>query len=337
MRMDGSVVAMVGGKDYKKSPFNRVTQAKRQPGSTFKLFVYLAAMRAGMSPDDLISDTPFAVGSWAPKNYENRYSGTITLRQAFAKSSNVAAVRLSERVGRQNVIRAARDLGVTSRLGSEPSVALGTSDMTLLELTSAFAAIASDSYPVTPRGLPGVRRSWFERFWNNRKSMDDHTRAKMLDLLAAAANEGTGRAAALRAPTYGKTGTSQDNRDALFIGFAGDLIAGVWIGNDDNSPLPGVAGGGLPARIWREFMAAALNSAPASTRPMPVEPIVIPDEELEEAPDPMFPGEFPEGGEEFEIQLTRPPEGPEDEVEAVVVPTIDTPPPAPESFEDEAE
>lgn len=271
MRPDGEVVAMVGGKRYVDSPFNRATQARRQPGSTFKLFVYLAALRAGMTPDTLVDDSPLTIGDWSPANNNGRYRGKITLRQAFAQSSNVAAVRLAEAVGRQNVIRAARDLGITSPLGDQPSLALGTSGVTLLELTSAYAAVAADSYPVHARGLPEGERSWFDRMWERKRSFGGDTHDMLLELLSAAANDGTGRSAALRKATFGKTGTTQDNRDAIFIGFAGDLVTGVWIGNDDNSPLPGVGGGGLPARIWRDFMAQAVNDIPAvrATAPEP--------------------------------------------------------------------
>ncbi|WP_443019061.1 transglycosylase domain-containing protein [Sphingomonas sp.] len=329
MRRDGRIVAMVGGKDYAKSPFNRATQARRQPGSTFKLFVYLAALRAGMTPDTMISDTPLTVGDWSPKNHNGRYRGLITLREAFATSSNVAAVRLSERVGRDAVIRAARDLGVTSPLTAQPSLALGTSGMTLLELTSAYAAVAANSYPIKPRGLPEVRQGWFQRFWGNRRSFDDGTGEMMLDLLAAAANDGTGRAAALRAGTFGKTGTTQDNRDAIFVGFSGDIVTAVWVGNDDNSPLHGVAGGGIPARIWRDFMAAAVKSEPARPRQPIVAPPIVPDEEpfdsglvLEDEP--------VAGGDEFTVELSRPIEGPDDEVDAVIVPDIAPPPPVEE-------
>ena len=224
IRPDGRVVAMVGGRDYARSPFNRATQARRQPGSAFKLFVYLAALRAGMTPDSPVADTPLRIGDWQPKNYGDRYRGSLTLRDALALSSNVAAVRLSERVGRQNVIRAARDLGVRSPLADNPSLALGTSGVTLLELTSAYAAVAAGAYPVTPRGLEEQEKPWWQRAWNR----------------------ATGTS---RDPAFGKTGTTQDSRDALFIGFADDLIVGVWVGNDDNSPLAGqIAGGGLPAR-----------------------------------------------------------------------------------------
>ncbi|WP_343228542.1 transglycosylase domain-containing protein [Sphingomonas colocasiae] len=262
MRPDGTVVAMVGGKRYSDGAFNRATQARRQPGSTFKLFVYLAALREGMTPDTMIADEPVTIGDYTPRNDGGRYRGQISLRQAFAWSSNVAAVRLAEQVGQEDVVRAARDLGVTSPLHTEPSMALGTSGMTLLELTSAYAAVAGNRYPVKAHGLPDAERTWFAKLVDRQRTLGDDTHEMMLELLSAAANNGTGRSAALRTRTYGKTGTTQDNRDAIFVGFAGDLVTGVWVGNDDNSPLGGVAGGGLPARIWRDFMGRALNDAP---------------------------------------------------------------------------
>jgi penicillin-binding protein 1A len=278
MRPDGRIVAMVGGKDYARSPFNRATQARRQPGSAFKLFVYLAAMRSGMSPESMIEDTPLRVDNWQPKNYGDKYRGTLTLRDAFALSSNVAAVRLSERVGRQNVIRAARDLGVTSPLADNPSLPLGTSGVTLLELTSAYAAVAAQAYPVKPRGLEEQDRAWWQRAWNSATgTSSDSAFGPMRDLLGAVVTRGTGRGAALSVPAYGKTGTSQDSRDALFIGFTDDLVVGVWVGNDDNSPLGDVAGGGLPARIWRDFTSQAVGSRPAA----PTAPaIAAPAEEI---------------------------------------------------------
>jgi penicillin-binding protein 1A len=264
MRPDGRVVAMVGGKDYARSPFNRATQARRQPGSTFKLFVYLAALRAGMDPDDRIEDTPLRIGEWQPKNYGNSYRGTLTLREALAVSSNVAAVRVAQRVGMDNVIRAARDLGVTSPLNPNPSLALGTSGVTLLEMTSAYAAVAAGAYPVKPRGLEQEERPWWRRMWDSSVAgaSGDSNFDELQEMLGAVIQQGTGRAAALEIPVYGKTGTSQNNRDALFIGFTEDLVVGIWVGNDDNSPLGNVAGGGLPARIFRDFTAQATGSRP---------------------------------------------------------------------------
>ncbi|WP_070156920.1 transglycosylase domain-containing protein [Sphingobium phenoxybenzoativorans] len=267
MKPDGSVVAMIGGKSYQKSAFNRAIQARRQPGSTFKLFVYLAAFRAGMTPDDMIDDTPITEGEYRPANHDRKYRGRITLRQAFAVSSNVAAVRLAEKVGIRNVIRAARDLGVRSPLGEDPSLALGTSEITLLELTQAYASVAAGAYPVIGHGLPPEEQSWLAKLMDRQKAFSDDELEMIRDLLSSAANRGTGSAAALRTSTFGKTGTTQDNRDALFVGYAGGLVTAVWVGNDDNTPLPGIAGGGIPARIWRDFTSRAIGEPTETETP----------------------------------------------------------------------
>lgn len=285
MRPNGEVVAMVGGRDYGESAFNRVTQAKRQPGSTFKLFVYLAALEAGMRPSDTIDNSPIEQGSYRPKNAREQYSDTITLEEAFARSSNVAAVRLWQQVGDEAVIDVARRLGVSSPLTpGDPSLALGTSTMTLLELTAAYAAVAEGEYPVEPRAFPAEEKGWFDRLTEG-GDFSARVQDDMQQLLRAAINRGTGRAAMLRVPNFGKTGTTQDNRDALFVGFAGDLVVGVWVGNDDNSPLGNVSGGTVPARIWRDFMTAALGGrvalpspapAPAEDPGTPIEPQDVP-------------------------------------------------------------
>ena len=264
MRRSGEVVAMVGGKDYATSPFNRATQARRQPGSTFKLFVYLAALEAGWEPQDLISNEPIETGSYRPKNALERYSQTITLQDAFASSSNVAAVRLFNEVGSEEVIRTARELGVTSDLPlGDPSLALGTSSMTLLELTSAYAGVATNRYPVRPYAFPQEEQGWWEWLTTPVDSASDDAHDDMEQMLRAAINDGTGEAAELPIANFGKTGTTQNYRDALFVGYAGDLVVGVWVGNDDNSPLDRVSGGGLPALIWKDFMRSALSLAPA--------------------------------------------------------------------------
>ncbi|MEO6225263.1 MAG: transglycosylase domain-containing protein [Sphingomicrobium sp.] len=260
MRPDGRVVAMVGGRNYVQSPFNRVTQARRQPGSAFKLFVYLAALRAGWTPDSLIDDSPITIDGWTPLNSDRVYRGKITLREAFARSSNAATVRLSESVGRANVIRAARDLGLTTPLPDKPSLPLGTAGVSLLELTSAYAAVASGRYPIDARGLPEQQQPEGLSAFFRRDGTLDRRRdwAAMLDLLYAAANNGTGKRAALAIPTFGKTGTTQENRDAVFVGFAGDLVVAVWVGRDDNQSLGKVSGGTIPAEIWRAFMLPAV-------------------------------------------------------------------------------
>ena len=286
MRPNGEVVAMVGGRSYKDSTFNRVTQAKRQPGSTFKLFVYLAALRAGMTPDSLIADTPINEGLYRPKNSGDSYRGDITLKEAFARSSNVASVRLYQQVGGQAVARAAEDLGVTSKLNLDPSLALGSSGISLMELTAAYAGVAANAWPVEPHAFPQEEQGWVEWLFSGPRSFSGRTHQMLLDLMGATVTDGTGRAARLSIPAYGKTGTSQDNRDALFVGFAGDLVVGVWIGNDDNSPLRGINGGGMPARIWRDFMSQSIKGAAPKAAPRrtvkpdpegPVEPLDLPD------------------------------------------------------------
>ncbi len=293
MRPNGEVVAMVGGRSYKSSAFNRATQGQRQPGSTFKLFVYLAALRSGLTPDSRIDDTPITEGPYQPRNSGGTYRGSITLRDAFARSSNVAAVRLYQKLGHAAVVKAARDLGVKSAIASDPSVALGSSGMTLLELTSAFAGVAADHYPVKAHAVKADELGFFGKVMSSERAFDGETHAMLLDLLGAVVTKGTGSAAQLNIPAYGKTGTSQEGRDALFVGFAGDLVVGVWVGNDNNSPLKGVTGGGVPARIWRDFMGAAVKGA-APVRPVnrprpapnpdgPIEPLDLP--ELPNMPD----------------------------------------------------
>jgi penicillin-binding protein 1A len=261
MRQDGAVVAMVGGRNYLESQFNRATQAKRQPGSLFKLFVYLAALDKGMSPESPIVDEPIRIGEWQPENYGGRYFGLTNLRTAFSKSFNSAAVRLQEMVGREHVIAWARKLGIKSPLDPNPSLALGTSEVTLLEMTAAYAALAAGRENFEPYGIQALRGGDGSILLPQRSVGDKAAwpRSPMLDLLGEVVLSGTGRAARLSVPAYGKTGTTQDHRDAWFIGFAGDLVVGVWVGNDDSSPMDKVSGGNLPAAIWRSFMEAAID------------------------------------------------------------------------------
>lgn len=282
MRRNGEVVAMVGGSDYAASPFNRATQSRRQPGSTFKLFVYLAALRQGWRPEDTIDNSEMESGGYRPRNAGGNYSTSITLEEAFARSSNVAAVRLFNEVGDSAVIATARDLGVKSPLPQgDPSLALGTSSMTLLELTAAYAGVAANGFPVVPTAFRVEEPGWLDWLFDGRDSLSSREHDDIERLLRHAVAQGTGRAARLGRPAYGKTGTSQDNRDAIFVGYAGDLVVGVWVGNDDNSPLKGVSGSGLPARIWRNFMRDALNERPAPPKRAdpkgPVQPLDIPD------------------------------------------------------------
>ena len=262
MRPDGRVVAMVGGANYGATPFNRATQALRQPGSSFKLFVYLAALHAGMTTSTTIDDAPVTIDGWSPKNDEGKYRGRISLATAFAASSNVGAAKIMHEVGVEAVRKQARLLGVTVPLSNYEGLALGTSGVPLIELTSAYAALANGQYPVKPVGIANPRGAGLvDRMRGAVAAVQPWPeRGPMLELLQSAVRHGTGVAAALPVPTYGKTGTTQNHRDALFIGFAGDLVVGVWVGNDDNSPMNGaVVGGTVPAKLWHKFMVAALT------------------------------------------------------------------------------
>jgi penicillin-binding protein 1A len=281
MRPNGEVVAMIGGRSYKASSFNRATQAKRQPGSTFKLFVYLAALRSGMTPDSIVDDSPITQGTYRPKNYGDKYRGKISLKQAFALSSNVVAVRLYRQLGDRAVIKAARDLGIKSPITADPSMALGSSGVTLLELTSAYAAVAANQYPLRAHAFVQQEPGFFEGIWKSPRSFGSAEHDRLTELLRTTITQGTGKAAALAIPAFGKTGTSQDSRDALFVGYAGDLVVGVWIGKDDNTPLKGITGGGLPARIWRDFMGRAVKGArPVTPAPKPVEKAPDPEGDI---------------------------------------------------------
>ncbi|WP_144098088.1 transglycosylase domain-containing protein [Croceicoccus sediminis] len=249
MRPNGAIAAMVGGKKWTPEAFNRATTAKRQPGSTFKLFDYFAAIRDGATADTLVLDGPIDIDGWKPNNAYSGYYGQIPLSRAFAISSNTAAIRIAQDVGPDEVIDTARGLGVTSEIPETPSMALGTASMTLKELAAAYAAFASGKYPVEPYGMAeDAATPW--------RSLDARREwAPMLKLLYNAANHGTGRSAVIDAqPTFGKTGTTQEGRDAIFVGFAGSMVTAVWVGRDDNKPIPGNHGGGNPAQIWKQFM-----------------------------------------------------------------------------------
>ena len=269
MRPDGRVVAMVGGTGYGTTPFNRATQSLRQPGSAFKLFVYLAALDAGATPDTIVEDRPLTIGSWSPHNDDGRYRGPVPLITAFAASSNVAAARLTQQVGTAAVIREARQLGITAPLTDAPSLALGTSGVSLLELTQAYAALAAGRHPIHATGLAEQRQGLAATLARTIGAVRPWpSRRPMLELLASAVRNGTGLAARLPVVAYGKTGTTQEHRDALFVGFAGDLVVGVWVGNDDDSPMRGVVGGSVPAKLWHRFMLAALTRD-GTLRPAP--------------------------------------------------------------------
>ena len=261
MRPDGSVVAMVGGRDYDRSQYNRAVQAERQPGSAFKLFDYYAALRKGYTPQDTILDAPIDIHGWEPENYGHRHHGRVTLAEAFADSLNDATVRLSQDVGIGQVIAAARDLGLRAPLKNNPSLALGTGEVSLLDLTSAYAAVRAGKAPVNAHGIAGINMQNAHNTLPVGGGDAQHGlgpyQAELIDLLRGVVEHGTGRAASLSGFAAGKTGTAQDYRDAWFIGFNDSLIVGVWVGNDDHSPMKKVTGGSLPAGIWKAFMEQA--------------------------------------------------------------------------------
>ena len=273
MRPDGSVVAMVGGRDYNESQFNRAADAQRQAGSTFKVFVYYAALLNGYSPDTIIDASPVTVGRWSPENYGGQQYGRMPLSDAFAHSVNSAAVRLAMTVGLDKVTDAARELGLVASLKQVPSMALGSNEVTLLDLTGAFASVRAGRPKLEPWGIAalsadgGALRTLGAPAvpGNELRQRDALTR-----LLHEVVDRGTGRAASLGDGVAGKTGTSQDYRDAWFIGFNDDLVVGVWVGNDDQSPMRGVTGGSLPAQIWKRFVGTAAPLLRARTEQQPV-------------------------------------------------------------------
>ncbi|HMD64465.1 MAG TPA: PBP1A family penicillin-binding protein [Stellaceae bacterium] len=276
MSPDGAVRAMVGGRDYGQSQFNRATQAQRQPGSAFKPFVYLAGLEAGLRPYDQFVDAPIRVGTWQPRDYIGRYQGEMTLAEGLAQSINTIAVQVAQRAGIGNVVAVAHRLGIASQLAPDMSLALGTNEVNLLELVSAFAPFANGGNGVWAHGIAEIRDSAgkvvFRRTGSGLGSVvSPEFTAAMNEMLSAVIDHGTGKSAALPRPAAGKTGTTQDYRDAWFIGYTADLVAGVWLGNDDNTPMNKVTGGSLPAQTWRRFMLAATQAMPV--RPLPSTPL----------------------------------------------------------------
>ncbi len=273
MTPDGAVRAMVGGKSYAHSQFNRAVQAKRQPGSAFKPIVYLTAMERGFTPDTTRIDRPITYGGWSPANYSGRFDGEMTLRTALAKSTNTIAVQLANEVGIRNVVVTARRLGLQDDMQPNLSLALGTGSVNLLELTAAYAAFANGGYGVIPHGIEEVRAESGEELYRRQGSgigriADQRSVAYMNDMLKAVMIYGTGRNSALGdRPVAGKTGTSQDFRDAWFVGYSADLVVGVWVGNDDGKPMKQVTGGTFPAKIWNAFMTRTQAGVPIAQLP----------------------------------------------------------------------
>ncbi|MEZ5931488.1 MAG: PBP1A family penicillin-binding protein [Alphaproteobacteria bacterium] len=258
MTPDGRIKAMLGGRRYRESQFNRAVQARRQPGSAFKLFLYLAALDEAIQPDNRISALPIDVDGWRPRNADDAYPKRVTIAHAFTHSVNTAAVRLAEYIGRDKIVQKARQLGITSRLHDHPSLALGSAEVTLLELTAAYATVANGGSMVWPEGIVSItgadRATLYQRSEIDERVLSADAVAGMTRMLEDTLIEGTGWRAQMPGFVAGKTGTSSDYRDAWFIGFTHDLVVGVWVGNDDGKPMQQASGGGLPAMIFKDFL-----------------------------------------------------------------------------------
>jgi len=267
MTPDGGVRALVGGRSYDESPFNRAIDARRQPGSSFKAFVYLAALERGRTPYDEVFDGPITIGNWTPGNYEGNYKGSMTLAHALAYSSNSVAVQLTREVGPQQVVRVAHRLGITANLQAVPALALGTSEVSPFQLVTAYASFANGGRGVIPYAIARIRTPSGKILYARKGSgfgqvMSAQSNAAMTTMMMQTISEGTGKAARLDRPVAGKTGTTQDYHDAWFVGFTADLVCGIWIGNDDNSSMKRATGGGLPARMFKSFMTEAERGKP---------------------------------------------------------------------------
>ncbi len=263
MTTDGAVKAVVGGVDYAKSQYNRAVTARRQPGSTFKPFVYVTAMEHGYSPDSIVEDAPFTYKGWSPENYNHKFVGPVRLRDALANSLNTVAARLCVAVGPQSVVDTALRFGISSPLKPVPSIALGTQEVSLLELTAGYAPFANGGQGVIAHVITHIETSDGNVLYSNIPSGPGQVATpkvigEMNDMLTGAIQVGTAKKARLPGwPIAGKTGTSQGDRDAVFVGYSARMVAGVWLGNDDDTPMKGVGGGSYPVAVWSEFMQKA--------------------------------------------------------------------------------
>ena len=263
---DGAVRAMVGGKDYVASIYNRATQATRQPGSAWKLFVYLSALEAGHKPDDMVVDEPVTIDGWSPKNDSGHFSGEMTLRTAFAYSINTVAAKLGQEVGFSTVADMARRFGITTPINTHPAMVLGTSEVRLIDMTRAFASVGQKGVAVTPYAITRVTANgqviYQHEVDTSHVLVAPYVAAQMTDLLQTAVNTGTGKAAQIGRPVAGKTGTTTSSKDGWFLGFSSGLTTGVWMGRDDAKPIPGLHGGTAPARAFQAFMSKAVANRP---------------------------------------------------------------------------
>lgn len=254
----GEVKAMVGGIDYRKSQYNRAVSALRQPGSAFKPFVYLTALQNGWKPQDLIEDVPLTIGKWKPENYDKKYHGSVTLSDALAKSLNLATINLSESLSRKDIIRTAKKMGISTPIENSPSLVLGTFEVRVLDMATAYSSIANGGYATWPHAIKEIyTRDGYQLYQREvdtqNRILDEQAVAELTTMLEQVIRQGTGRKAKISGFAAGKTGTTQDYRDAWFVGFTDKYVIAVWVGNDDNSPMKGITGGTLPAEIWRKI------------------------------------------------------------------------------------
>jgi penicillin-binding protein 1A len=273
MSPNGAVRALVGGRNYSESQYNRAVTAKRQPGSAFKPFVYLTAVEAGLTPDTIRQDAPLDVKGWKPENYTHEYFGAVTLTQALAMSLNTVAVRLGLEVGPKNVVRTAHRLGISSKLEPNASIALGTSEVSMLELVGAYAPFANGGLAVSPHVVTRIKTLegkvlYMRQPEEANQVIDPRNVAMMNTMMEQTLISGTAKKAEISGwQAAGKTGTSQDFRDAWFIGYTANLVTGVWLGNDDNSPTRKATGGGLPVEVWTRFMRSAHQGVAVASLP----------------------------------------------------------------------
>jgi penicillin-binding protein 1A len=273
MTPDGAVRAMVGGRNYADSQYNRAVTAKRQPGSAFKPFIYLTAIEGGLTPETIRQDAPLDLKGWRPENYTHEYFGAVTLTQALAMSLNTVAVRVGLEVGPKNVVRTAHRLGISSKLEANPSIALGTSEVSVIELVGAYAPFANGGLGVSPHVVTKIRTNEGKLLYVRQPDqlgqvIEPRHVAMMNTMMQETLLSGTARKAEIPGwMAAGKTGTSQDFRDAWFIGYTANLVTGVWLGNDDNSPTKKATGGGLPVEVWSRFMKTAHEGVPVAALP----------------------------------------------------------------------
>jgi penicillin-binding protein 1A len=264
---DGAVKAMVGGTDYVTSNYNRAVTAVRQPGSAWKLFVYLTALEAGFRPEDKVEDKPVDIEGWQPKNSGGNYAGEITLRTAFAYSKNTVAAQIGQEVGTSSIANMARRFGITTPINTQPSMVLGTSETRVIDMTRAFAAVGAKGRSITPFGISKVTTIDGDILYSAKPQksiqlVEDWVAGGMTDLMQTAVATGTGRAANIGRPVAGKTGTTTSNKDGWFLGFSSGLTTGVWMGRDDARAIGGLEGGRAPARAWAAFMRVAVAGRP---------------------------------------------------------------------------